>query len=246
MTPAIQWWSVGLGDLPADETWIDAVEAARFDGMRFTKRRTEAKLARYTAKATIARARGLSFEPRDLAAITIRNAQDGAPEAWINGEPAGLVLGMTDRADWAVAAVLDGSDRIGCDLELVEPRSQAFINDYFTDAEQRAVAAAADADLTANLIWSAKESALKVLRTGLRRPTRSVEVTLDEGSAGWSSLEIRAHEGLRMPGWWIRYGSFVLTMAAAVDTPLPAALESPPGLANAEPGHFWLASPRIG
>ena len=38
-------------------------------------------------------------------------------------------------------------------------------------------------DATANLIWSAKESALKVLRTGLRADTRTVEVALADGGA---------------------------------------------------------------
>ena len=69
---------------------------------------------------------------------------------------------------------------VGCDLELVEPRSALFVRDYFTAAERERVAAAParEHDELANLIWCAKESALKVLRTGLRRDTRSVEVEL--------------------------------------------------------------------
>jgi len=73
---------------------------------------------------------------------------------------------------------------IGCDLEIVEPRSDAFVEDFLTAAERSLVAGAPDEDarhLLANLVWCGKESALKVLRTGLRRDTRSVEVSLPGG-----------------------------------------------------------------
>ncbi len=151
---------------------------------------------------------------------------------------------MTDRADWAVAAVLAGEHRIGCDLELVEPRSAAFIGDYFTLRERRTVEVSDEPSLAANLVWSAKESALKVLRTGLRRDTRTVEVTHDDGRPGvWSPLTVTTTEGQTMPGWWIRYGAFILTIVAEVPTAAPESLESPAPLASATPGHSWLDRP---
>ena len=243
MAAAIQWWSAGLEQLPGDDSWVDDAERHRFASMRYRKRRDEAKLARYTAKGTVARAVERPHDSNALASITVRNASDGAPEVWVDGQAAGLVIGMTDRADWAVSAVLEGSARIGCDLELVEPRSSSFVADYFTDAERDVVAISADRDLAANLIWSAKESALKVLRTGLRRPTRSVEVRLSEPTQGWSPLEVRDVDGSVMPGWWIRFGDFVLTVAAAIPTAEPVSLETPPPLAAAIPGHSWMSSP---
>ena len=74
-----------------------------------------------------------------------------------------------------------GESAIGCDLELVEPRSEAFVRDYFTVPEQCCVGAVPDGEeswLRANLLWSAKESVLRVLETGLRRDTRSVEIAI--------------------------------------------------------------------
>ena len=67
---------------------------------------------------------------------------------------------------------------LGCDLEIVEPRSDAFIADYFTAEEQALIerTSAADRSLLLALLWSAKESALKALRAGLRLDTRSVIV----------------------------------------------------------------------
>ncbi len=240
----VHWWSAGLAHVPQVDHWIDEVEAARFASMRFTKRRSEAKLSRYCAKTTVAMTLGRSTDPASLRSIQIRNARDGAPETRVDGHDGELVIAMTDRADWAVAAVIAGPSRIGCDLELVEPRSQAFVDDYFTPAERSLVAGSAEPALTSNLIWSAKESALKVLRTGLRRDTRTVTVTLREDRAeAWNSLLVDSSEGRHMWGWWRRYNSFVLTVAAEVEIPAPESLERPPPLATATPGHSWLERP---
>lgn len=240
---SILWWSAGIDHVPDVDHWMDDAESQRLAGMRYTKRRTEAKLSRYCAKTTVAKAVGRATDPSALRAITIRNAPDGAPETHVEGHE--LVIAMTDRADWAVAAVMAGADRIGCDLELVEPRSEAFIADYFNPPERARVHDSTEPSLAANLVWSAKESALKVLRTGLRRDTRTVAVAYeDEHTVGdWSPLEVRSVEGQMMPGWWIRYGEFVLTVVAAVATAAPESLERPPPLSSATPGHSWLDHP---
>jgi 4'-phosphopantetheinyl transferase len=152
---------------------------------------------------------------------------------------------MTDRADWAVCVVGPPAHRVGCDLELVEPRTDGFVRDWFTPTEQERVERTPrgeSRDLFANLVWSAKESALKVLQTGLRRDTRSVEVdVLDEhGQRDWARLVVRAVEGPEFPGWWRRYGAFVLTTAAEVEIGPPEGYEEPPRLAGATPSHTWL------
>jgi len=46
---------------------------------------------------------------------------------------------MTDRADWAVCLASTETVALGCDLELVEPRSDGFVADYLTPAEQEFV-----------------------------------------------------------------------------------------------------------
>ena len=242
--PCIRWLSAGMQHIAADQYWLDPALARRLATFPYTKRREEARLGRWAAKAAIARSLGLEPSLATLRDIVVSNAPDGAPEAVVGGRPLKAVIAMTDRADWAVCAVLPGSDRIGCDLELVEPRSAAFVRDYFTHDEQDCVAASESADLTANLIWSAKESALKVLRTGLRRDTRSVTVELlDVEQYGWRQLAVVSEEGQRFPGWWIRFGSFLLTVASEVSTPPPVSLEIPEPLCTAEPGHSWMADP---
>jgi 4'-phosphopantetheinyl transferase len=237
----IKWLSAGIDEVPADDSWIDTAMAKRFSRMRYTKRISEARLSRWAAKRAVAATLGVRPDPENLRRIFISNAPDGAPEAFFDDKPIGAVIAMTDRADWAVCAILDGGGRVGCDLELVEERSAAFVADYFTEQEQRAVAAAFDARVAANVLWSAKESALKVLRTGLRRDTRTVEVTL-QGSKpnGWQPLEVEAADGPVFPGWWIRFGDFVLTFAAERAVPAPVSLEERPGLATAVPSHRWM------
>lgn len=224
--------------------WLEPALAERLAGMPYTKRREEARLGRWTAKMAIARAVGLDPTAQALRSIEVRNAADGAPEARVNGTALDGVIAMTDRADWAVCAMVEGDCRIGCDLELVEPRTAAFVRDYFTSPERHRVASSEEPHATANLIWSAKESALKVMRTGLRSDTRSVTVQLAEGDAsGWQPLSISADDGREFSGWWARYGSFLLTMATEVETPPPVSLELPEPLRTAQPGHSWMARP---
>lgn len=243
--PTVWYHATGQRDVPDRDDWLTAPEAERLNAMRYTKRRDEARLGRWTAKQAVARALGRSPEPAALRAVVIRNASDGAPEAFLDDEPAGVAISMTDRAGWGVCTVTGGPAALGCDLELVEARSDRFVADYFTAAERATVTASPDDhDLLANLIWSAKESALKVLREGLRLDTRSVEVSLlDGGDGGWRALVVTTAAGERFEGWWRRFGDFVLTACARSQTAAPVALDRPSPLEGAAPAHTWMAQP---
>jgi len=240
------WLSQGEADLPETAAFLSPREVERAARMRFRKRHDEFLLGRFTAKRAIARRLGLPDSPPDLVRIEIGVAPDGAPAPRVDDAPAPVSMSMTDRAGWAVCLVADPGLSVGCDLELVEERSDGFVADFLTEEEQRVVAQAGDPErraVLANLIWSAKESALKVLRTGLRRDTRSVEVELLQGPDpdGWHRLVVTAVEGARFPGHWRRFGPFLLTLAASVELPPPRSLTEPPGLAGAVPTHSWLA-----
>lgn len=207
--------------------WLTPGEAGRAAGLRYPKRRNEFLLRRYTAKQAVAAVLGLPVDPPGLARVEVGNAPTGAPYVLVDGAPAGVEVSLSDRAGWALCVV--GSGRVGCDMELVEPRSPAFVRDFLTGAEQAYVAAHPHPHAAANLVWSAKESALKVLRTGLRRDTRSVAVTVHDGqSGGWAPLTVHTAEGLTFAGWWRRDGRFLLTVAGEAPGPPPVALEDPP------------------
>jgi 4'-phosphopantetheinyl transferase len=228
--PGTRWLARGEDHLPADLRWLTEAEAGRAAAMRFPKRRTEFLVARWTAR----QAGRLLLGVPDL---EVRHHPSGAPEAYAGGRPLNVGISLTDRAGWAVCLLGLEPAALGCDLELVEPRSAAFVADYFTPAER---AFSGTDPLRANLVWSAKESALKVLRTGLRRDTRSVEVTVGAEGDGWNPLTVRAVEGRSFPGWWRRFGDFVLTTCAVRPTTPPGTPEDPPALAAAIPRHTWM------
>ena len=164
------WWLArGEDQLPATADWLSAAEHGRAQALRYTKRRTDFLLGRWTLKLAVARVLGWPDDPGVLARIESRAAPGGAPRLYVDGQPAARGVSLSDRAGCAVCLVADRAVPVGCDVELVEPRSDAFVNDYLTQAEQRLAGAPGPLrDTAANLIWSAKESALKVLGTGLR------------------------------------------------------------------------------
>jgi len=236
-----------MADAPVDDAWLSPREGAWVARMRFPKRRSEFRLGRWTAKKALALYLGREASAGALRSIEIDRAPDGAPAPLVDGRPADAYVTMTDRADQAVCLVGPSGTALGCDLELVEPRSDAFVADFLTPAEQGLVAVAgAQRDLVANLVWCGKESALKVLRTGLRRDTRSVEVSFPEGGTleGWAPMSVRTVEGAVFPGWWQRFGAFVLTVAATEPFAPPRPLVEPPGLASATPANSWLGAGR--
>lgn len=239
-----RWLARGEHELPQTEEWLSHRELDYASGLRFTKRRTEFLLRRWTGKQAVALTTGLRTTPAELARIEIANRPSGAPFVLLDGNEVDFDVSVTDRAGWAICLVGVDLGRVGCDLELVEPRSAGFVADFLTPFEQEYVAAQPDGHAAANLMWSAKESALKVLRTGLRRDTRSVEVHVHEPDVtGWGLLEVRSVEGAHFPGWWRRDGSFVLTVASDRPFPPPEVLAGSADLASAQPVHSWTERP---
>ena len=244
----VTWWLArGEDQLPAVGEWLTPAERRRAAGLRYTKRRNDFLLGRWTVKLAVARALGWPDDAVGLARVEARPAPSGAPRLYVDGRPAAHAMSLTDRAGCAVCLVAAGPGKVGCDIEIVEPRSDAFVRDYMTEPERRAVAAAGPGrDKVANLIWSAKESALKVLETGLRRDTRSVEVTvaeLDPPEHTWSPLEVRTTEGAVFPGWWRQSGAFLVTACWPGGGPPPAALETGSPIDTMAPSHRWVERP---
>lgn len=244
----VTWWLARAeAQLPAMAGWLSPAERSRAAGFRYAKRRTDFLLGRWTLKVAVARILGWPEQPAALARIEARPAPDGAPELYVDGQPAGHGVSLTDRAGCAVCLVAAQPAAIGCDVEVIERRTDAFIRDYMTEPEVRFVAAAGGArDAAANLVWSAKESALKVLRTGLRRDTRSVEVTvadMETPERTWSPLKVRTAEGAVFDGWWRRSGAFLLTACWPGGGPPPKPLEAMSPLDIESPSHHWMDRP---
>lgn len=252
---ATQWLARGEERLPAPGRWLSTGERDRAERLRYTKRRTDFLLSRWTLKLAVARAFGLPMDPAGLVRIEVHPMPGGAPRLFVDGQPATAGVSLSDRAGCAICLVTAQPPgqppaqpvAVGCDVEVAEPRSDAFVRDYLTAAERRLVAEAGPArDRAANLVWSAKESALKVLGTGLRRDTRSVEVSVTDLSppeGAWSPLLVRTSQGAEFPGWWRPSGAFLLTACWPGGGPPPVGLEPVSPIDTMKPSHRWMARP---
>ncbi|MGZ5388059.1 MAG: 4'-phosphopantetheinyl transferase family protein, partial [Solirubrobacterales bacterium] len=163
--PAIGWLTRSLADVPEGDDWLGPRERAVLDGLRMEKRRSDWRLGRWAAKEALAAWSGAALSEMEVLA-----ADDGAPEAFVRGERADAALSLSHRRGRALAVVADGGVAIGCDLEVIEPRSGAFVRTWLAPAERESVLAAGEAGgaRRANLLWAAKEAAAKARREGLR------------------------------------------------------------------------------
>ena len=212
--------------LPADLDWLTAGERERFEGFRFDKRRQDWLLGRWTAKLALLGISGLSNQ--DIRRFEIESAANGAPIPRLDGRPYPVGLSLSHSHDCAFAAVSREATSLGCDIELVEPRSEVFVETYFTESERVHVEGAnpSDRDSLVTMIWSAKESTLKALQTGLRADTRSVEV-IDEGERAdeaWCLARTVAEEVGEFSCLWRPYGEFILTIVTRDPVDIPREL----------------------
>jgi len=225
----VSWLLQTAADLPPHAEWLSPAEIEQLAGLAVSKRRREWRLGRWTAKRALAAYRPETLGRRPLSDLEIRTATDGAPEATCDGQALPLALTLSHRSDLAVSAVAEADTALGCDLEWLEPRSEGLIEDFFTVQERTLVAAAGaeEAELLANLVWSAKESALKAMRVGLRMDTREVEVELParDGVDGWRPVSVHHQEsGREFVGWWRQISSCVLTILASPPARVPVEL----------------------
>jgi 4'-phosphopantetheinyl transferase len=185
--------------------------------MRFPRRRHAWLLGRRAAKALLRQV--IPGQP-DPAEIQIENEPGGAPFASISGQRLAGCLTISHRANFGLAAyTAHPAMQIGADLELVEPGSPDFLNDYLSPVELEIAARLPESERSRwmFLAWSAKEAVLKALRIGLRADTRSVELLAPAAAqpGQWTPLCARTSlpgaQDLRL--WWQTRDNLVLTLA---------------------------------
>lgn len=151
---------------------------------------------------------------------------------FLANEPAAVAISLSHRDGRAVCAVTSSGVDLGCDLERIETRSDAFIADYFVTEEQTRIAQTSGSDRSRllALLWSAKESALKAMQVGLRFDTRSVIVSslnVAFDLNGWSALQVRCTDGRVFHGWWQQTDHMVRTLVADPPPNPPIQLKIP-------------------
>lgn len=212
----IAWMQAALVDAPP-EGFLSEVELQKLAQMRFPRRSEEWLLGRWTAKRLLVAAVPAlaGMLPHEW---TIANEADGQPHVLIGDQRLAGCLSISHRGGKAVCAWTSTQGvGLGIDLERIEPRSSAFVRDYFTAAEQALIAGAAR-ERDAVLVWSSKEAMLKALGRGLRLDTRGVEVLRIvnyEENDNWRGLTVRCPVRPELDWWagWIPADEFLVTMA---------------------------------
>ena len=208
---------------------LSPAEKTIYEGFRFEARRKSWLAGRFTAKHLVSKIYDARYRPDQ---IEIRNNDLGAPCAYRADQPLPGCLSISHSGDWAAAAYAPKKLRIGIDLENITHRSDAFIQDYFTEHEVKMVSSAHTSSPTgtlrsaerATLIWSAKEALLKALGIGLRLDTRRVEVIAigdEEGEepVGWKRLGLSSNQvSSPIDAYWRRIGRYVVTLVVLMES----------------------------
>lgn len=233
---AIHWLLQNNAELTASVDaspagFLNEDEIAIWRSFKIDKRRRDWLLGRRTAKRLVGKiiqeSKGREL-PLDQ--ITVLPHRDGWPIVSLKEGNFPITLSISHSHDWAFcAAIVDGGDcPLGADIEFVEPRADAFIEDYFTPLEQRFLVTAPPEQrlILTNAIWSGKEAALKAIRRGLAEDTRLVSCLphpyKDERPQWLPMRLVWSSDGTRrglphLTGRWRLEGDFVLTLAAIAE-----------------------------
>jgi 4'-phosphopantetheinyl transferase len=225
MKPDTVYWTL-VENSPDLLEWpnrfLSRAELGKLATLRFARRRVDWLLGRWAAKSLLNGVEDCArLDPRE---IEIGSAPGGAPRVRLpDGTSFRGSLSISHRDGWVFCALsLAPGLKLGADLETVEPRSEAFLDDYLCEGERAWVRGRPSElqDWAAALVWSAKEAMLKALEVGLGWDTRWVEVLqvdglAEAGQTGWPTMQVSsaAKEEHPWAAWWQRRGEYVMTLA---------------------------------
>ena len=230
---AVRWLIQTFADVDSADEWLAPRERTTLGALHRPKRHQDWRLGRWTVKQAFA---GLGLcSPTDmkgLAGIEVGTEESGAPFVTIEGRPVPWPISISHSHGRALCAIGPAGSAVGCDIERVEPRDDDFTREWCSASERDALARAGQQErhLTVTLLWSAKESALKALRTGLTVSTQALSVAVDiDRSDDWSALGVHG-PGVHHPmfGWWRRDVSDLITVVTMPALGRPIALTSRP------------------
>jgi 4'-phosphopantetheinyl transferase len=232
----VLWFEQNAHHVPSRNDWLAPNELLRLSSFSVPKRRSDWRLGRWTAKCAVATYLQMSLEDSTLASIEICPTPSGAPEVHISDTALGLAISLSHSTGTAICALSQGDVKLGCDVELIEPRADAFLEDYFTQEEQALVADAPayDRSRLVTFLWSAKESALKAMKQGLRLDTRSVIVQPREpmNEDHWARFSVRYVRGDSFSGWCLFDRTIVRTFVSDCPVDEPLLLQMEPASKN--------------
>jgi 4'-phosphopantetheinyl transferase EntD len=155
--------------------YLSAREREEVLALRVPKRRAERIAGRLAARRALGR---LGIGTSEVSIVAVQEGDSaGAPRVLgASGGELDVRLSISHGAGSAFAVASERCE-VGFDVERVEPREAAFVEDAFEPFALRAFALLlgpdAPADLAVTLAWCAKEACMKLARTGMRSPIRS-------------------------------------------------------------------------
>ena len=191
--------------LQSPAMFLTGRELMIWNGLDVSKRRIEWLAGRLNAKLLLGKVLGSGY---DFQNFEILPGAGGRPVATMKlGSMARIPLGnglsLSHREGATLSAVSAGpAVRVGADVELMEPRSELMLDDYFS-AGEAAVLAGLPGPLGAHAIalgWSIKESVLKAVGRGLTLPATAVVIERISARAGMA--EARLDDG-QEPGTFL-------------------------------------------
>lgn len=205
--------------VPSSQEWLHKGELERLNEFRFDKRKNDYLLGRWTAKKVV---HAYLDKAIPLSEIEIRNAESGAPEVYHQNKLTTTSISISHSEGTSFCVAGEGGMKIGCDLEHIEHRKPVFVEDYFTENEKLQLenASTKNYDAFVNVIWSAKESALKTIKTGLSIDTRQMDVIYLQAplvtKPGWKNLMVydRTHSQI-FKGLWRICNEYVMTIISS-------------------------------
>jgi phosphopantetheinyl transferase (holo-ACP synthase) len=173
-----QWYSSATRDLIA-RRYLASAERDEYFGLTLKAQR-EFLLGRIAVKDAVRdwlwqRGAGPIFPIE----IRVANDADGRPRV---EAPGGRSVGVSlaHRRFVAVAAVADGDEPVGIDIDVVEPRGEAFERIAMTDGERR-LGGDRPHDEWVTTVWTAKEATAKAAGAGLQGRPKDWQVEEVDG-----------------------------------------------------------------
>ena len=113
--------------VPRHDEWLTDAERVVLEGLRFEKRRDDWRLGRWTAKQAVIAYAGSLGRLVGPASVEVLAREDGSPRAVLDRRSE-VALSLSHSAGIGFA-VAGPSAPVGCDVELVQARSRAFVQD---------------------------------------------------------------------------------------------------------------------
>jgi len=201
-------------EVKAVHEFLNEGEREIYWGFKTRKRQLEWLAGRVAIKSLYSRVNNLNVSSAEL---IVERETSGLPYLVERGERASGRISISHNAGWVAVCQSDSELRIGIDLEEIRSRDPAFLTDYFSQAEQEQIMNGGihTLDFRTNLIWSAKESVLKAISTGLGTDPLKVEIDglhSFEKKNGWSVLSAGYPEDKTQTSWKIYYRNRIDTV----------------------------------